>query len=118
MVESISSIVEQKNTRYHRVFFVGLRRVFFLGLSFLFWSDVYECSRNDFSSEVFDFFSLKFNKSIDESKESVILTLFDVFSRMKLSTSLANNDVADRDCLIAEDFHTKTFGDRITAKSG
>jgi hypothetical protein len=56
-----------------------VRRVFFdspLGLVFglfLFSSDVYESSGNDFSGEIFDLFGLEFYESINEREEGIVL---------------------------------------------
>lgn len=99
-------------------------RVFFdlkrgrLGLGFFLCSDVYKRTRDDLTGEILDLLGLEFDESVDESKEGVIFTLLYILAWVKLSSTLADDDVSDRNGLIAEYFDAETLGNRITAEGG
>ena len=98
--------------------FLNARRrlVFCLGL--LFGSDVYKRAGDNLAGEVLDLLGLKFHETSCHCEKCVIFALFDVFSSMKLCAALADNDIADRNGLVAKYFDAETLGNGITAEGG
>lgn len=87
-------------------------------LLFFLWEYIDECSDDQFSSKILYFLGLELDHSTHESKESIVFTLSHVFSRMKLGTTLTNDDVTYFCELSSENLDTETLGNRITAEGG
>ena len=81
-------------------------------------SDINKRAGNDLASEIFDLFGLEFYETVDHGKKGVILATFDVLSGMELGATLTDDDVANRNGLVAIDFHAETLGNGITAEGG
>ncbi len=98
------------------MFFLLKRLVFCLHL--LFGSHIHEGSGNDFSSEILDLFGLELDEATGHCKKGIIFTTLHVLAWVELSTTLTDNDVSDRNGLVAKYLDTESLGNRITTVRG
>ena len=80
--------------------------------------DIYEGALHKLTGEIFGLTRLKFYETIDKRKERIIPGAFDILTRIKLCPSLADDNIAYLDRLIAKNLDAKALGNGITAEGG